>query len=120
VLTQENINELFEAIDNRDAIKFATYISEDGKFTFGNAPSMIGRDNIRAGVGAFFDSITGLKHSLSKILFTDNHIVTYGTVLYTRKDNSQLEVNFANVFKMQGQLIKDYAIYIDLSQLYQY
>jgi hypothetical protein len=47
----------------------------------------------------------------------DNWFIT-GDVTYTRHDGSALEAKFANVFKMEGDLIKEYNIYVDASDLY--
>jgi hypothetical protein len=38
--------------------------------------------------------------------------------MYTRHDGSALSVPFADVFKMRGELAREYLIYVDASRLY--
>jgi hypothetical protein len=49
----------------------------------------------------------------------DDALVCHGTVTYTRHDSSTLTVPFANIFKVHGELIDEYLIFIDVSQLYE-
>ena len=44
-------------------------------------------------------------------------MICHGTVTYTRHDSSQLKVPFTNILKMDDKLIKEYLIYVDVSQL---
>ena len=41
-----------------------------------------------------------------------------GNVTYTRLDGSTLSVDFSNTFRLNGNKIKDYLIFIDNSDLY--
>jgi hypothetical protein len=41
---------------------FAKYLADDAVFCFANADEVVGRDNIEATLGAFYDSIKALRH----------------------------------------------------------
>ena len=41
-----------------------------------------------------------------------------GRVTYTRHDDSTLQVPFSVILKMQGDLIDEYLIFVDTSELY--
>ena len=41
-----------------------------------------------------------------------------GEVTYTRHDGSTITLPYFNVFGMDGELIKDYQIYMDINPLY--
>ena len=45
-------------------------------------------------------------------------LASHGTVTYTRHDQSRLTVPFATILKLQGDLIQDYLIFSDMSELY--
>ncbi len=109
---------LFAAIDRRDADTFATFLADDATFRFGNADGVVGRAAIREAVGGFFASIARLDHTIADAWALDGAVVVHGSVTYTRHDGGRLTVPFANVFKLQGEKIGEYLIFVDASQLY--
>lgn len=115
---KEKILELFKCIDTMDADKFVTYLTEDAIFRFGNAPAVPGKKAIRDAVFEFFKSIKSISHKCVNLWEIKTHVVYEGIVKYTRHDGNKVELNFVNVFKMNGDLIKDYFIYIDITPLY--
>lgn len=114
----ETMNDLFNAIDAMDADAFASHLTDDVEFRFGNAPSVFGRSETQTAVEGFFGSIKGLKHEVEAVDQSDETIYSHGFVTYTRHEGSTLRVPFCNVFGMKGNLIKDYLIFADLSELY--
>ena len=110
--------DIFAAIDAMDTDKFASFIAEDGTLTFGNNPSVQGRENIHAVIDGFFKAIAGISHDVKNVFDVDGHVIMRGTSSYVRHDGSRLTTPFCNVFKMEGDKIKTYDIYIDLSQLF--
>ena len=112
------IPELFKSIDNQDMDSFIGYLDKDVVFRFGNMPEVKGKENVRASVQGFYDSIKALSHQVNEILDKDDKLVCSGTVTYTRQDSSKLTVPFANIFKIDDGSIKEYLIYADISELY--
>lgn len=113
------IESLFKAIDTGDAEAFCAYLTEDCDFTFGNIPTVHGRAAISEAVGGFFSSIAGLAHEVQQSWFNHDAVTSHGRVTYTRHDGSALTVPYAVILKLDGQLVRDYRIYADTSQLYQ-
>lgn len=116
--TQSWLSDILKAVDAKDTAKFLTYLADDAVFKFGNAVGVQGKDSIGEMLKGFFGSIEGLSHTLTESWNVDGAVISRGEVTYTRKDSTTLTVPFANVFKMQGEKIKDYTIYVDASQLY--
>ncbi len=112
------ISDIFEAIDNKDTTKFCSFLTEECELTFGNMPTVSGKKNIYDVIDNFFNSIKGLSHNLSDEIGKDDNLITYGTVTYTRLDDKQVTANFCNIFKMNGDLIDKYHIFVDISLLY--
>jgi len=118
----ENLNkwleEIYTKIDAKDSDGFAEYIKQDGEFRFGNMEAVKGRKAIADAVAYFFTSIGGSKHKIVNAWRNGDWITWQGEVLYTRLDGNQVNINFVNIFKMEGDMIAEYLIYIDNSPLY--
>ena len=112
------LEDVASSIDARDTKKFASFITPDGQFRFGNAPAVYGTAEIEKVVDWFFSTIKGSSHEILKTWVDDEgDIVWQGRVTYTRLDDKVVPVEFVNIFKMDGDKIKDYLIYIDNSPL---
>lgn len=109
---------LFQSIDAMDADRFAGFLTEDGEFRFGSAPVVNGRAAIGQAVQAFFDSISGLSHSVTRVWRDGASLACEGEVCYRRHDGLEVVVPFVDVFELQDDLISSYKIYIDIAPLY--
>jgi limonene-1,2-epoxide hydrolase len=112
------VNRLFQSIDNKDTESFITFIADDIFFRFGNAEPIHGKNNVDNVIKGFFESIKALQHDISETWSQDDTVICHGFVTYTRHDSSTLTVPFANIFKMDGTVITEYLIYVDISELY--
>lgn len=108
---------LFQAIDRKDTETFTSFLSARARFRFGNAPVVEGHDNIAAVVGGFFASVKSLSHLVTEIWRTPTGVICHGMVTYTRHDDTTLTVPFCNIFKVNEDLIEEYLIYVDISEL---
>ena len=108
---------LFAAIDARDAHAFACFLSPDVEFTFANAPTLQGREQVQTVIAGFFSSLASLRHEVTEHWQSCDTLIMRGQVTYTRHDGSQLNVPFANIFKLRDGLIGDYQIFGDFSAL---
>lgn len=109
---------LFAAIDAKDAQRFAEFLTEDGEFVFGSSPPVKGRAAVAEAVSGFFASIAGLSHNVEKLWDVPGSRVVEGTVRYTRHNGSEVELPFADIFDLEGELIASYKIYMDIAPLY--
>lgn len=118
MILRDWIDRLFSAIDRQDAEAFAGFVTEDARFVFGNLPAVEGRAAIRDFVAAFFGSIRAVSHAVPDAWQAGDAVVCRGEVTYVRHDGNVLTVPFANVFRMEGDKVRDYRIYMDASALY--
>ncbi len=109
---------LFAAIDAQDAERFAEFLTEDGEFVFGSAPAVKGRTAVAEAVAGFFASIASLEHLDLRIWDVPGKRIVEGRVRYTRHDGREVELPFADVFDMDGELIASYKIYMDIGPLH--
>ena len=115
---QELLQDVFAAIDRRDADAFVSYLTADAVFRFGSSPPVKGRDAAREAVAGFFASFAGLSHKLSNSIATDETLICEGEVTYTRHDGSTVVLPFADSFELEDGLISHYKIYMDIGPLY--
>jgi hypothetical protein len=116
---RSRIDSLFESIDSKDTEGFSSVLDENVVFRFGNMEKVNGKEGVVSAVQGFFESIYSLSHRIDDIWTVENVVICHGTVTYTRHDSGLLTVPFANIFKMNGHLIREYLIYADISGLYQ-
>jgi ketosteroid isomerase-like protein len=118
-MNQSDIHTLFQAIDSFDADTFASYLTDDAIFRFGNMPPVTGKDQIKPFLAGFFQSIKAIKHDQVEIWESGDVKLMNGRVTYTRHNDTQLQVFFANTFKTQNGKIREYYIFVDTSKLYE-
>jgi ketosteroid isomerase-like protein len=120
VIREDNdwIRQLFECVDAKDVDGFLEFLADDVKFRFGNAPAVTGKDSVQKSIESFFASIEGLSHRILETWVHPETVICNGEVTYTRIDSSQVTIPFANILRMEGECIKDYLIYIDITSLY--
>lgn len=114
----EPVTEMFASIDAMDADKFASYLTPDGRFQFGNAEPCVGRAATRDGVAAFFSSINGLRHTITGYWQQGDVVIVELSIDYTRKDGKVVTLPCANIFRMDGVLVRDYRIFMDVAPIY--
>jgi hypothetical protein len=115
---KNKILDLFRSIDTQDMGDFLGFLDDDVSFRFGNMPGVQGKDNVKLAIQGFYESIGSLSHQIDEILEEEGLLACNGTVTYTRHDSSKLTVPFANLFRIRNNLIKEYNIYVDISELY--
>lgn len=109
---------LFASIDARDAGRFVEFLADDGRFRFGNLPPVAGRAAIRTTVADFFSAIAACRHRLHAVWSPPGHAIVQGEVTYTRMDGGVVTVPFVNVLALDGDLVRDYLIYVDATPLF--
>jgi len=117
-MKKENILRLLKSIDDSDVKTFLDYLDEDANFKFANLPVVKGKKNISEFLDGFFKSIKSLQHKNLEIYELDGIRFVNGNVTYTRHNGTTLSVDYSNTFKLKGDKIFDYLIFVDNSELY--
>jgi ketosteroid isomerase-like protein len=110
--------DVFADVDRMDAKAFASHLAEDCVLRFGNAEELVGRDAIEAAIAGFFTTINGLSHEIVNQWEVDQTTITQLEATYTRKDDRQVRIPAAVVWRRGGELIDDYRIYVDQAPVY--
>ncbi len=117
-MNKEDILSIFKSIDNFDTKSLVSFLDENANFKFGNMPSVTGKNAIFEFIAGFFQAIKAISHKDLEVWELEGIVFVNGNVTYTRLDGSALSVNFSNTFKLKGNKIKDYLIFIDNSELF--
>lgn len=118
-MNQNNfVPELYNAIDAKDTSRVVSNLIGDSIFRFANLPGVEGKENITSFLDGFFQSIKSIRHTELEYWNTDNVWFVTGNVNYTRYDDSVLKVPFGVLLKMKTDLIREFLIFVDNSELY--
>jgi ketosteroid isomerase-like protein len=117
-MADKYITEMYQLIDSMDTDKFCELFDENGSFKFANMPAVTGKANVHEFIANFFNSIKAINHDQLESWQVDGARFAIGRVKYTRHNDTHLEVPFSVVLKMNGELVKDYLVYVDASELY--
>jgi ketosteroid isomerase-like protein len=118
-MTQDHfIREMYKAIDAKSSTGMCNFLTEEASFRFANMPAVEGKANIIVFLDGFFQSIKAIRHSELEYWNSGNIWFVTGNVTYTRHNDSTLKVPFAVLLKMKEELIKEFLIFGDMSELY--
>jgi len=110
--------DLYASIDAMNLDAFAAGLTPDAEVIVGNNPPMTGRQAAREGIGGFFSTIAGIRHTITNVVENDAVTVMEAKVDYTRKDGQTVTVPSVTVLERQGDLVKSLRIYVDVAPVY--
>jgi ketosteroid isomerase-like protein len=111
--TKIKLEDVFATIDRKDADGIAAYLTDDGVFRFGSQEPVRGRQAVRDHVAGFFGGIKALRHRLGDRWEGDASLVCEGEVTYTLLDGRDVTLPFVDVFRLEGDKISDWLVYVD-------
>lgn len=113
------IHEYFRAADSLDLQRLLAQHTDDVQLTFGNYPTVAGKEKFRESIGGLWSRIKGMSHSLTGAwsLEGDTVGVAESIVTYTRKDGSLFTAKACTVLRRRGGKIGDIRIHADLNGL---
>jgi len=109
---------IFADIDAFDPGKFVAHLTPDAKFRFANADPVTGRAEVKEAVAGFFSTIDGLTHHILNIYEFGETVIAQIDVEYRRKDGKSVTVPNADILVFDGDLVRDWQIYIDVAPVY--
>jgi len=105
-------------IDALSPDRFVTHLTPDVVFRFGNANPVTGREAVREAVTRFFSTIDGLTHHIRNVWELGATTIVQADVEYRRKDGKTVTVPNADILVYDGELVRDWRIYIDVAPVY--
>lgn len=110
---------VFSLVDSADAAGFSRLFSARGRLRFANGEPMTGPAAIEAGVGRFFGTLKGIRHTVVKEWVAGADCVTELTVAYDRLDGGTVTIPVVSIWHLdESGLIDDYRVYFDLAPVF--
>jgi ketosteroid isomerase-like protein len=113
-----DVAKIFADIDSLDPAQFVAHLTTDAKFRFGNADPVVGREAVAAAVAGFFATIDGMKHHILNSWAVGDTVIVQIDIEYLRKDGKSVSTPNADILTFEGDLVRDWQIYIDLTPVY--
>jgi ketosteroid isomerase-like protein len=111
------IDGLFASIDSMDADRFVSFLTNDAVFRYGSNPPVEGKAAIREAVAGVFSAFRALSHTIEGTWAHPDAVFVQGTVHYTLHSGSTISLPFVDCFKLQGEKIREFLVYIDPTPL---
>jgi ketosteroid isomerase-like protein len=108
---------MLDALDRGDVDGFCEPLHDDCAFVYANSPPVEGRESIRGFVQHFVESIETSDHRVDEVYGSPGRVVARGEVTYTKRDGSELEAPFVDVFEMEDGEVSTYQVYVDSHEL---
>ena len=110
---------LFAMIDTMDVATIASIFAEDGRVVFGNGQPLVGIDEIRTGITAFFATIAGVHHAFVNEWNVGDDTIIEFKVTYDRKDGQQVTIPCVTILHTDAAgKIDAYRVYFDVAPIY--
>ncbi len=113
----ELVTKLYQAVDTQEARFLEPLFSSSITFQLGNNPPVHGKEAVLESNASFFTSIAAMAHTIDRVWSQGPHIICNGSVSYTRLDGSHLSIPFATSLFIEGEVIEEYSVYVDVSPL---
>jgi ketosteroid isomerase-like protein len=109
------LTEYYAAMEANDPSLYGTYYAEDMMLTFGNSPTITGRQNVLAAFVAVLDKVRSLHHDLVNVWEQDDGgVVIYESVgVWNLFDGTQVSINACTVLTVVDGKFTDQRIYVD-------
>ncbi|MEV6489488.1 nuclear transport factor 2 family protein [Actinoplanes sp. NPDC051633] len=113
-----DVKPIFDAIDSQNADDFVAHLTEDVTFRFGNAEPVHGRAAVAEAVNGFWGTIGGLTHHVLNTWDVADTTICQIDVEYKRLDGNTVVTPNADILVFDGDLVKNWQIYIDVAPVY--
>ncbi|WP_432838295.1 nuclear transport factor 2 family protein [Dactylosporangium sp. CA-092794] len=114
----QDVKTIFAGIDTLDPANFVRHLTEDVVFQFGNNDPVVGRDAVAEGVRGFYTTIAGMRHDVRQVYVDGDIAIAKVDIVYTRLDGKSVTVPNADILTFEGDKVRDWRIYIDLTPVY--
>jgi ketosteroid isomerase-like protein len=117
--TRPDTRNVFAVVDGMDVATVASLFTEDGRVVFGNGQPLVGIEEIRTGITAFFDTIAGQHHEIVNEWNFGGDAIVELRVTYDRKDGRQVTIPCVTLFHSDAAgKIDDYRVFFDAAPIY--
>jgi predicted SnoaL-like aldol condensation-catalyzing enzyme len=96
---------------------FMGFFTDDAKYKFGNAPVMTGKPAIKEFAANARKRVKFVTHDIKNMWEIGDVVICEMDINYHRLDDSVVSLPCTDIFRMDGNLIRDMQVYVDVSPL---
>jgi ketosteroid isomerase-like protein len=112
--TIDLLDEYYGAMESNDPQRYGTYYADNMTLTFGNSPTITGRENVVAAFAEVLNRVQSLHHDLVNVWEQDGGVVVYESVgVWKLFDGRKISINACTVLTLTGWKFVDQRIYVD-------
>ena len=117
--TMDLLNEYYAAMETNDPRRYGAYYADDMTLTFGNSPTIRGRENIVAAFAEVLGRVRSLHHDLVNVWEHNDGVIVYESVgRWNLHDGTQVSIKACTVLTVAGRKFTDQRIYVDNAPLF--
>ncbi|WP_457253649.1 nuclear transport factor 2 family protein [Pedococcus sp. P5_B7] len=108
------LTEYYAAMEAGDPAKFGSYYADNMTLTFGNSPTITGRQNVIDTMTAVLGTVRSLHHDLVNLWELDNGVVAYESIgVWNLFDGQQVSIPACTVLTIVEGKFTEQRIYVD-------
>ena len=112
--TLDLLTEYYAAMETNDPLRYGAYYAEDMTLTFGNSPTITGRQNVIAAFAEVLGKVRSLHHDLVNVWEQGDGVILYESVgVWNLLDGSRISINACTVLTVADGKFTDQRIYVD-------
>lgn len=112
------IKDLIRLFEKMDLEKALTYFTEDAVYSYANYPPAIGKQAIReVTMSSQLDNIKDVSFDIKSIWENLDVVICELEINYIRSNGSLLTLPCTDIFRMEGDKVREMAVYMDASPL---
>jgi ketosteroid isomerase-like protein len=115
------IRAMFAAGDSEDVDALLSFMTDDVQLVFANGDPIVGKSPFADAMRESRATLQSVRHEIHELWEVAEDapvVVAEMTVHYTKRDATVVSLRCCNVFRMVGDRIADYRIYMDPSPLF--
>lgn len=117
--TRDLLVEYYAAMESNDRRRFGSYYADEMTLTFGNSPTITGRENIVVAFTEVLSRVRSLHHDLVNVWEQPDGVVVYESVgRWNLFDGTQVSINACTVLTIVAGMFTDQRIYVDNGPLF--
>jgi ketosteroid isomerase-like protein len=112
--TIDLLTEYYGAMESNDPRRYGTYYADDMSLTFGNDPTITGRENVVAAFTEVLQRVRSLHHDVVNVWEQNGGVVIYESVgVWNLFDGRKISINACTVLTLVDGKFADQRIYVD-------
>ena len=115
------IRQMYAASDSGNVEGLLERLSDEIVLVFGNSEPVHGKEAVKSTASQVTTRLKGVRHEIHDIWHAAEDadvLVARMTVHYTRLDGTIVSLPCCNVYRMNGDLIVDYRVYMDVNPVF--